>query len=262
MGLLLVCSDLSAKDHPLASLTIESALQGLTEKQESILIDVRNSKEFEKFRIPGSINIPLFAIKTKTFLKSKPLVVMNEGQSYRQLLQECAILSAAGFNARLLDGGLYQWKGKGGPLEGDVFAQRELNKISPQTFLAGQAYENWIVVDVSQTGKADADLANLRRSHLPYSDSPGRFISELKSLLRNEGMTEFFSAVICDEKGDKYERIEKHISDAGIISVLYLKGGFEGYRVFKQQQTGIQKGKTSDTRGTAVKTYRNCTTCP
>nr|WP_320192692.1 transglutaminase domain-containing protein [uncultured Desulfobacter sp.] len=39
-------------------------------KEEIILIDVRNHQQFEKFRIPGSINIPIFAIKTKLFLAS------------------------------------------------------------------------------------------------------------------------------------------------------------------------------------------------
>jgi rhodanese-related sulfurtransferase len=113
---LFLCNNLAfaamklGKRNPELAISAESVLQKLKEKREIILIDVRNSKKFEKFRIPGSINIPLFAIKTKTFLKSKPLVLINEGYSYSQLEQECMILRNSGFKASILDGGIYYWK--------------------------------------------------------------------------------------------------------------------------------------------------------
>jgi len=52
------------KRNPAFVIPIESILQKLKENQDIILIDVRKKDEFEKFSIPGSINIPLFAVKT------------------------------------------------------------------------------------------------------------------------------------------------------------------------------------------------------
>jgi len=90
------------KRNPAFAIFVESVLRKLKKKQEIVLIDVRNREEFEKFRIPGSINIPLFAIKTKTFLKRKPLVLINEGESYRPLEQECKRLRDTGFTVSIL----------------------------------------------------------------------------------------------------------------------------------------------------------------
>ena len=61
------------------AISVESVLQKSKEKQEIILVDGRKSDAFEKFRIPGSINIPLYAVKTKAFLRTKLLVLVNEG---------------------------------------------------------------------------------------------------------------------------------------------------------------------------------------
>ncbi len=62
------------KRDPAFAISVESVLRKLKKKEKIVLVDVRNREKFEKIRIPGSINIPLFAIKTKTFLKHKPLV--------------------------------------------------------------------------------------------------------------------------------------------------------------------------------------------
>lgn len=237
---------------------METVLQELKGKRESILVDVRGTRQFEKFRIPGSINIPLFALKTKTFLKSRPLVLINEGHSYTQLTEECTTLLASGFTISILNGGLYHWRRKGGPLEGDVFAQRELNRISPQAFLAGTNCENWIVVDVS---KFPLTLSLSSKSiHIPFANDSKEFIPKLKHVIRNDGRKDWVSVIIYDEKGTGYEEIEKHLQAEGIINVLYLEGGFEGYKNFKQQQASMQQEHSSGRR--SVKTSKSCTGCP
>ena len=250
------------KDGQAQWTSVESALQMLNGKGDLILIDVRNNSEFERFRIPTSINIPLFTLKTKTFLKSRPLVLINEGHTYKQLLQECAALSDSAFTVSVLDGGLYQWKQKGGPLEGDVFAQRELKRILPQTLFQGKGYENWILIDVSQSGKSGIKDQDLKGVHIPYAVNPERFISELNAEIAKQKDLRFLSIIIYDEDGKTYERMEKQIEGAGIINVLYLKGGFEGYRSFERQQFSIAQEKTDASTRKPVRTYRNCAGCP
>lgn len=255
---LFIYSHVFAGDSLSKSISVESVLQKVKEKQELILIDVRNSKEFERFRIPCSLNIPLFAVKTKTFLKSNALVLMNEGQSYKQLIHEWATLSGDGFTVSILDGGLSQWRRRGGPLEGDVFAQRELNQVALQTFFAGQNSENWIVINAS--GKSETQ--NFQSTHVAYLNNPEQFISQLKSAIGKHTEKDFLSILIWDENGKNYEEIERHIQYSGIQNVLYLKGGLEGYKTFEQQQISIREGKKhAGARGT-VNTYRNCATCP
>ena len=51
---------------------------------------------FTEAHIPGSINMPLYAVKTKTFLKSVPVVLVNEGFRYAELESECRRLAERG----------------------------------------------------------------------------------------------------------------------------------------------------------------------
>jgi len=252
----------SAKDCLSTRMSIDSVKQMSRGEREFILIDVRSAKEFELFRIPGSINIPLFAIKTKTILKAKPLVMINEGHRYRQLLEECDALSNFGFTVSVVEGGLYQWKEKGGPLEGDVFAQRELNRIPPQTIFHGRTHENWTLIDVSPSGKSEPGLQNLKVIHLPYSKNLEQFVVGLKAEIRKQKTMPFHSFLIYDEEGTTYEGMEKQIQGAGISNVLYLKGGLEGYRTFEREQINIRQAKDEVKAEKTVKTHKRCATCP
>ena len=243
-------------------ISTKSALRKLKEKQELVLVDVRASKDFERFRIPAALNIPLFAIKTKTFLQPKSLVLINEGQSHMQLEPECEVLAKSGFTASILNGGLYQWKREGGPLEGDVFAQRELNKISPQTFFVEQTQGNWILIDISQSEKPGGHSKDIHRIHIPYTNNPERFISELKAAVRIHAGRGCPSILICDEDGKKYDAMEKRVQEAGVTNLLYLKGGFEGYKVFEQQQGSSRRGENDAGKRKTMRVNKSCKTCP
>ena len=262
INLLFIHSYAPAGECSPKSISMESVLQKLKEKEDLILIDVRHAHEFEKFRIPGSINIPLFALKTKTFLKSRPLVLINEGHGYKELMDVSANLAGSGFSISILDGGLCEWERKGGPLEGDVFARRELNRISPRVFSAGCENENWILVDVSKRPSAETDYGALRPLHIPFTTGREGFIPALEFSVRNHKDREFASVVICDKDGKSYEEIERQIRPAGIRNVLYLEGGAEGYKVFKAQQISMSQKKQVLRTGKETNTSRNCPSCP
>jgi rhodanese-related sulfurtransferase len=246
------------KRNPALTIAADSVLQQFKEKQDVILIDVRSSSEYNKFRIPGSIDIPLFAIKTKTFLKSKPLILINEGYSYSNLEQECLILRKSGFKASVLNGGLYQWKQKGGLLEGDVFAQRELNRILPQNFVTEKNYENWIVVDISQEESPEARYLFPGVSYIPYSNDSGQFISKFKSLVNKQTKGPFLSFLIYNAHGENYDKIEALLQKSEISNVFFLKGGLEAYKMLGS----IRQDKDNQGRTRAVKTVKKCASCP
>ena len=81
------------KRNPAFSISMETVLRKLKKKEEIILVDVRSREAFERFRVPGSINLPLFALKTKAFLKSKPLVLINDGWHQKSQGAGCCIWS-------------------------------------------------------------------------------------------------------------------------------------------------------------------------
>ncbi len=115
----------------------------LKQKQKITLIDVRNPEDFTRLHIPGSINIPLHAVKTKFVLKSFLIVLINDGFQYSLLATECLKLRDMGFKAFILDGGLYAWNRAESQLTGDLFAAgRHENSYSPED-ISGKRFSKY-----------------------------------------------------------------------------------------------------------------------
>ncbi len=191
----------------------ESVIQKRKDGRKIIIVDVRNGKRFDEFRIPGSINIPLHFIKAKNFLKGKQVVMVNEGFSRNRLENECRGLNEAGFNVSILAGGLCAWRIKGGKLEGDQFAARELDKVSP----------------------ADFHLEKITRTIFDVSEKPAPDSNDLvPGAIRLTQFTEFTGGelpVLFNENGKNYEKIKRRIKNIG-EPVFFLKGGLKAYRRF------------------------------
>ena len=246
------------KRNPAFAISVESVLQKVREQQEIILIDVRKGDEFEKFRIPGSINIPLFAIKTKVFLESKFLVLISEGYNYSQLERECEHLRKSGFRVSLLKGGLYYWKQKGAPIKGDPFAQKDLNRVPPAIFFTEKDYEDWLMIDISTSKDSEARSLVPRSISIPYSNDAEMLISEFqKALAKHKKYKQRISLLIFNEKGEQYNRIEKLVQKTRFRNVFFLKGGIEAYKRFLEQQATLRQAKDNPR-----KTVKKCATCP
>jgi rhodanese-related sulfurtransferase len=232
-------------------------LKKVREKENIILIDVRNRDAFEKFWIPGSINMPLHSIKTKIFLRSKPSILVNEGFVYSELQRECERLLKDGFSLSILWGGLNSWRQSGGILEGDKFAQKTLNKISAQDFFLEKEYEDLMVFYVSNIDKEKA------RSHIPHAlfkafePNPDAFVSDVKKSIRKNRSRFSPPVLIVNDKGEGYDKVEKILQKAGIKNVFFLKDGLTGYRSFLRAQELMKQPKKYREKRT-----RGCKSCP
>jgi rhodanese-related sulfurtransferase len=237
-------------------ISVESVRHKLKEKQDILLVDVRNKKEFEAFSIPGSLNIPLFAIKTKSFLKPKWLVLVNEGYDYRKLEQTCEDLRESGFNVWVLQGGLYYWKEKGGRLKGDPFAQKELNKMPPSVFFTERDDETWMVIDVSSPKKHESNTLIPQAISLPFLGNETQFVSTLNKVTAARKNNQNLSLLVYNEKGENYTTIESILENAG-LNVFFMKGGIRGYEDFLKRKDLIKEAKHNEKA-----TIENCSTCP
>jgi rhodanese-related sulfurtransferase len=233
----------------------ESVLSMLKKRQEILLVDIRDRGAFDRFRIPGSIHIPLYALKTKPFLKDKPLVLVSEGHPNLALEQACKDARAAGFSkTSILNGGLRSWLQKKGPIEGDAFAAREVNCVPPRVFLAQKDAPVWMVVTVSDSPASSPQPLIPGAVPLPLQGDPRRFVSAIKTLLSSKPGSPQVSILVCDERGESYENIERALQQQETHKVFYLKGGLEAYRAFLQQQALLaQPGREEVTR---------CVNCP
>ena len=205
------------------------------------LVDVRLENAYQTVRIPGSLNVPLHAVKTKPFLKTKPIVLVNDGYADLLLEKECRRLKDKGFNAVFLTGGLNAWQHKKGPLEGDLIAAKAFSTVSAQTYYQEKAVKNTIVIDISDaqddTTKAlmpDAiqlpaigRLAKQPVNTISASDLAA-VVSDLKKMPND-------ALLITNRDGEGYASVEKIIEAAELGPVFYLEGGRQAYRRFLDQ---------------------------
>ncbi|PIE40807.1 MAG: sulfurtransferase [Gammaproteobacteria bacterium] len=94
-------------------------LTNLVNKEEALVLDVRDAKEFKEGHITGSKNIPFSALKNKLGeidqFKDKPIVLVCKMGQHAAAAGR--ILSTSGFkDVRRLTGGVSAWKSDGLPL--------------------------------------------------------------------------------------------------------------------------------------------------
>ncbi|MGE5838522.1 MAG: rhodanese-like domain-containing protein [Deltaproteobacteria bacterium] len=234
--------------------TAENVLSMMKSKQDALLIDVRDRDAFDKLRIPGSIHIALYSLKTKAFLRNKPLVLVSEGYSDAALELTCRSMRDAGFTrAFILDGGLRSWTQKKGPVEGDALSVHQVSRVQPKHFVAQKDLRAWLVVAVSEDDVLSSPPLIAGTVYLPLRGDPKKFVSALKAIISRRTERLHLSVLICDESEGTYEGIERAVQQEEIEKVFYLKGGLTAYRALLQQQSLlVQRGKEE------VKRCMNC----
>lgn len=235
--------------------------------QRFILVDVRPTQAFEQFHIPDSLNIPLFAISTKAFLRSSPIILLDEGYRPGRLQQACEQIRQAGFEVGYLAGGLNAWKAAGQPLQGDVFAQQHLNHVPPQAVWEEQPHDTWLVIDVtddanqndSEQTPDDSAEERLQRTFCPYSEEAPTFLLCLEdAVIIRSNMPELFF-LLTNEDGSGYEAIARQLHESMIPHTWYLQGGLRAYRAYVARQARMSKGSTHE--NTACTTVSGCLPC-
>jgi rhodanese-related sulfurtransferase len=250
---------------PSLYITPAAVMQKLQSKQHIILVDIRHKDAFETYKIPNSINIPLHFIKTKTFLKPRPTVIIHPGHNYRLLEAECRRLKQEGFNISILEGGIYAWKQTGGKLEGNRFALKTLNTLSSRTFFQEKDYDNWVVIDVSaRQSKASKHILPYAK-HIPVASLDEEKIT--KSLIALHCCGEltcdsktktkpFLSILIVSEDGNNYHPIERIVKNLELKNIFYLKGGIQAYAKFLEHTLLSRKSKNE-----RMQTTSECESC-
>jgi len=152
---------------------------------------------------------------------------------------------------------LNAWRQKGAPLNGDIFAQKELNRMPPQVFFEEKNDENWLVIDVSKSESSEGRYLIPHAMAIPFGDDPEQFVSRIKRAIGGHKGNLLLSVLIFNEGGEQYERVEKLIQETGITNVFYLKDGLNGYKAFLRRQALMWQPKEHSTR-----TLKKCATCP
>jgi rhodanese-related sulfurtransferase len=216
----------------------------------TVLVDVRHPDEFDRYRISGSINVPLHLIKTKSFLKGSPVVLINEGRTSFELEEACKSLKAAGFRqVSVLEGGIHSWVEAKHPVDGDAFAIRALNRLPADELFTERAYDDWLVIDVS-AGK-HRDLYHLLPANIVKVDASSKkpLAAGLRQAIQSRGKSNAnVKIVVASDTDAVYENLEPELRNAGYSRVLYLAGGLAGYRSYVANQVAMWNEKNKPQR--------------
>jgi rhodanese-related sulfurtransferase len=223
-------------------------MKRIERKEKLLLIDVRRAADFKALHIAGAIHVPLHFVKTKPYLKSSPVVLVERGLADHRLAPVCRELRTMGVDARLLDGGMNAWCHAGGPIVGDVVRQMAYNRISAADFFHEKDYARRIVCDVS-AGLSEASRQLMPYAvHLPLTDNPA-LGAQIKSNAPD-------AILVVSEDGSGYAHADKVLARAGIHRVFYLDGGVNSYRRYLE---GVAQSWRS--RSERVVTHNQCAKC-
>lgn len=250
------------KQHdPSLDISVDSAIRKHRHGR-IFLVDIRSRNAFEALKIPGSLNLPLHAVKTRPFLKTRPVVLVNEGFTRAQLERECRQLNHQGFKASILAGGLNAWKYRKGPLEGDLLQTHTFSTVSAQDYHQERDFYSGIVIDVSEVRSSLSKQLIPDRIHSQQVGASAKqpkhnpSLSDLRASVREYRKNPNGAILITNQDGKGYEHIEKVIAKANLGPVFYLEGGTDGYSRFLEYLALSRQPQK-----TRVKTINQCNTC-
>lgn len=234
----------------------ETVLRRLKAAHDLILVDVRDEHSYAEVHLPESINIPLFSVKTKSFLRGKHVVLVDEGFGGRHMEAECQSLRQQGFESvSILYGGLNAWHRCGGDLEGSAQAIVDIARMPAASLHDARHFDDWLVVDAG--GVPDDRVAYLLPEHVvvPFTEGDADYGRKLAALLADRrGLT---SLLVFTSDGKGYEGIQRVVTPLG-INTFYLSGGADAYAAHLRAATAMRNSKTE----TVGKKGKGCAGCP
>lgn len=141
----------------------------------SVIVDIRNPSEYKQARIPGSVNLPYSSILSVRALKSRNVVIVNNGFEKTKPAQLCAFAKAEDFpGIRVLLGGLSSWVSTGRPLTGTLGSRTDIYNIEPDLFFQESFLQKVSIIAPKQVGD--------RISKLLPPDADVHFVTPEESL--------------------------------------------------------------------------------
>jgi rhodanese-related sulfurtransferase len=230
-----------ARDH---FLTIEQ-LRSIQETRDHVLIDLRRSDRFDAARLPRSINLLPFVLRHRADLKSRDLVLIDDGFAPTELAEQAEDLRQNGFRSvSVLEGGMAAWARAGGAVEGTGGSVHVTARITPAEFFRVQSLDPWHVVHLSPASSPT---------------TPGIMIG-------SEGGRVPTRVLVVASIDSEYVAFESRHAASEDLRVFYLSGGEQALATYaaNRNRMSANPGAVFQSKSTKphVVATSGCGTCP
>lgn len=218
-----------------------TSAQRLLRRRDFILIDSRKSDKYAELHIPGSMNMPSYAIKTKAHLKSKGIILLNDGLGHIDLLATCQQLKTAGFkHAKVLAGGLRSWVSAGGQVQGSKLALERLRYLEADDVFIDRSLEHMVIFDL---GEQVNSYPGYPKEQIMHATNIKDLKKNILSLQANaSGRGGYFIPVVATEDGENYLSLARDLGELE-SNVRFLQGGTQGFKKYIDEQLSILSWK-------------------
>ncbi len=231
---------------------VGGVLNALSSDRPPVLVDIRSREAFERCRIPGSINVPLAFVRTRTFLKAAPLVLVSRGYGQRFMETPCRRLRAAGFEAAIMLGGLSAWHQAGGKLAGDLTSLDLAPSITPQRFFQEKDAPYWLLVSTSPDPVRGLPAPFAAAVRVVAADRAAGVLRKLAGALGDRAGDPLLTVLAFSRSGVGDRRMQRTLSVLPGVPVVFLEGGLRSYRRFlTRRNLAIRSGRRQATQQAA-----------
>ncbi|MCP4492924.1 MAG: rhodanese-like domain-containing protein [Gammaproteobacteria bacterium] len=192
-----------------------------------VLVDIRPANEFESYRISGSLNLPPFEIKQKSFLKSRHLIIVGNKSSMMDAGLLCHELKLQGFKkVNFVSGGIGSWNKELVGRDAGSIDRWTFGKITARKFASLRTKMKWMVLDLvddlseknDESSYGDLKVESFRIGTPESIDIINNYINTFSG-------TTLFGVLIVADNEEHYSRIESSLSKRGTGNIFYLDGG-------------------------------------
>lgn len=218
-------------------------------------VDVRNAEEFGTYSIPGSMNMPLHAIESKSYLKTAPIIIVSKGFEKQIYTSACEKLSSKGFNSKVMDGGLKAWKQFGGELCGNYSDLDALSMVDSGALFNELSAPDQSIIYLSDKEKAPSDYKKL----LPgasFVNSSKNTESSISSIIKKNRTGNIHRVVLIADQPKDSLRIRNKMSGMRDVLFFELDGGMNSVRSYAENRAKIQNPDSVKTV-----TTKDCAPC-
>ena len=213
----------------------EESAQLIGDPGQRMIVDVRPADEYAQARVPNSLNIPLYAVKTKLFLKGRRIVLMDQGNMNVVLEEECRKLRAMGFpDVSLWYGGLNAWRRRGGSVEG--LGPADVAAVKPVWALDIFRATDWLVVGLNSNASESVEGGMV----CPFDPAhPELFAAAVNAAI--ETRPEVGSVLVVADEGMNMAEV---MATAPRINafLFHLEGGWAAWASHQKLMAAIRQG--------------------